>query len=255
MPSTRETTRPQHLLLYDVTWEYYEHLLEQIGEGHTRVSYLDGMMEIISPGDNPFPVDYLLMDDVPWAFYEATLKQIGDRPLRVTYCDGRMEIMSPLPDHEKPKKAIARLVEALTEELDINLAPLGSTTFRWKKKQTGFEPDECYYIQNEPKVRDMKRFDPAKFPPPDLAIEVDILSRSVAREPIFARLGVPEVWRYRKSQLHVRVLGPNGTYSDHAKSLAFPFLPMDRFAEFVHRMVTERQNGVLRDFRKWAKRI
>jgi Uma2 family endonuclease len=255
MPSTLETTRSQHLYLTDVTWDYYEHLLELIGDGHSRVTYLDGEMEIISPGDNPFPVDYLLMEDVPWAFYEETLKQIGDRPLRVTYCDGRMEIMSPLPEHEREKSAFGRLVEALSEELDIDIQPLGSTTFRRRVKRSGFEPDECYYIQNESKVRDMKRFDPAKYPPPDLAIEVDVLSRSVAREPVLARLGVPELWRYRKSKLRVRVLGADGTYADHPKSLAFPFLPMDQFAQFVRRMVTERQNDVLRDFRKWARGI
>jgi len=246
---------PQRLVLTGVSWDYYEDMLKAIGDGHIRVTYLDGDMEIISPRDNPFPVDYLAFDGVSWAFYQSTLKQIGDRPLRVTFFDGRMEIMSPLPKHEKAKKAIARLIEAMSEELEIPIAPFGSTTFQRENQLSGLEPDECYYIQNEARVRDMDRFDPAVYPPPDLAVEVDVVNRSVAREPIYARLGVPEIWRHHRSGLVVRVLTGAGAYADHATSLAFPLLPMDQFTAFVERMLAGKQNDTLRDFRRWVREL
>ena len=44
-------------------------------------------------------------------------------------------------------------------------------------------------------VRGLKRIDLRRDPPPDLVIEVDVTHSSVPRMPIYAALGVPEVWR------------------------------------------------------------
>ncbi|MBO0719619.1 MAG: Uma2 family endonuclease, partial [Blastocatellia bacterium] len=33
-------------------------------------------------------------------------------------------------------------------------------------------------------------------PPPDIVVEIDIHHSSVAKLPIYAALGVPEIWRY-----------------------------------------------------------
>src|SRR4051812_24072864 len=141
-------------------------------------------------------VQHIVLDDVSWAFYEHVLKEIGDRQIRVTYDDGRIEIMSPLSEHEMAKKPIARLLEMLTFVLDIEICSSGSTTFRRKEKRKGLEPDECYFFgENAVKIRGVRRWNPKKHPPPDLAIEVDITSRSIDREPIYAALGVRELWR------------------------------------------------------------
>src|SRR5205814_3142396 len=91
---------------------------------------------------------HIVLDDVSWDFYERVLEEIGDRPIRVTFSEGSIEIMSPLPEHERTKKIIARLLELLTLELDIPLECFGSTTFRREDKQKGLEPDECYYLKN-----------------------------------------------------------------------------------------------------------
>lgn len=37
-------------------------------------------------------------------------------------------------------------------------------------------------------------------PPPDLALEIDLTSKSLDRLPIYARFGGPEVWRYEPGQ-------------------------------------------------------
>lgn len=39
----------QHLVLSSVSWAYYEHTLEQVGDRPIRVSFLDGQIEIMSP--------------------------------------------------------------------------------------------------------------------------------------------------------------------------------------------------------------
>ena len=49
---------------------------------------------------------------------------------------------------------------------------------------------KCYYVQNADAVRGKDRFNLAVDPPPDLALEVDITSRSLKREPVY-RAGCP----------------------------------------------------------------
>ncbi len=197
---------------------------------------------------------HTVLHGVDWDDYEKLLEEIGDGTTRVSYLDGSMEIMSPLPEHEKPGRATGRLIGELTLEIGLPLAAFGSSTFRRRQRQAGLEPDECFYVQNEAKVRDMVRFDPAKYPPPDLAVEIEITRRSVAREPIYARLGVPELWRYDGKRLSVYLLGADKSYHETSRSRVFPFLPLDRFTEFLNRMRTDEQNAVMRDFRKWVRR-
>src|SRR5206468_2424868 len=110
-------------------------------------------------------VQHLVLYDVDWDFYESLLKQIGDRPLRVTYADGDLEIISPLPEHDFISRFIARLIQTLSMELRIPVRSQGSTTYRKKRRRKGLEPDECFYIQNEAKLRGKRSFDPTRFPP------------------------------------------------------------------------------------------
>jgi Uma2 family endonuclease len=202
----------------------------------------------------PSLTDHAVLHGVSWDDYEKILSEIGNGPTRVTYFEGSIEIMPPLPLHERPSRAIGRLVEELTLEMGLPVATFGSTTFRRREEESGLEPDECFYIQNEAVVRDMTRFNPAKHPPPDLAIEVDITRRSIPREPIYARLKVAEIWRYDGQRLAIRLLSADGTYREVAKSVVFPFLPMDQLVKFVHRMLAEEQNAAFREFRKWVRK-
>lgn len=198
---------------------------------------------------------HLVLHDVTWQYYEHTLEQIGDGRARVTFLDGSIEIMSPLPEHEWLARAVAQLIRAVTLVRRIPMYALGSTTFRQDKKRAGLEPDECFYLQNESRVRGMKRFDPAVHPAPDLAIEVDITHRSLPRLPIYARLGVPEIWRLEENRLTVLRLGHDGQYSPVDHSPNFPFLPLDEFMKFALRMETEEQTSLLIEFQSWVRTL
>ncbi|HSU69434.1 MAG TPA: Uma2 family endonuclease [Tepidisphaeraceae bacterium] len=180
---------------------------------------------------------------------------MGDRPIRVTFDHGRLEIMSPLPKHEKWKKRIGMLIESLCIELNIPFQPLGSTTFRRDDLEQGLEPDECYYVQHLADIRDKDVLDFPIDPPPDLAVEIDITHRSIKREPIYAGLGVPEIWRFADPKLTVLRLGDNASYKPVDQSHVFPFLPMAQFQAWVLRLGTEDQTPVLREFRDWVKTL
>ena len=160
--------------------------------------------------------------------------------------------MPPLPEHEWVKEAIGALLDVMTVERGITMARFGSMTFRRPDLERGLEPDKCYYLRNAHLVRGMREFDPTIHPAPDLAIEVDITHRSIAREPIYAALGVPELWRFDGQHLSVIVLNQQHVYDQSEASSAFPFLPMKQFEEFLLRMGREDQNSVLREFRQWS---
>jgi Uma2 family endonuclease len=199
-------------------------------------------------------VQHIVLDGVSWELYEHLLKEVGDRPIRLTYDNGELEIMSPLPEHEFAKITIAAMIVAITEALDMPRAGLGSTTFRRRLKKKGLEPDDCVYIKSQPLIVGKKRIDPLKAPPPDLAVEIDITSRSIARLPIYAALGVPEIWRYDGKTLtclHLR----KGGYVTSEHSLAFPKLRVSDLRQFI-RIADEKrdQNASLKAFRAWLRK-
>ena len=141
------------------------------------------------------PGQRVLLEDVSLQEFEAILSELGEhRAARVAYDNGILEIMTPLPEHERNKETISDLVKALLEELDIEFLPLGSTTFKNKLMKKGIEPDNCFSIQNEAAVRGKDRLDLTVDPPPDLALEIDVTSRT--HPNIYEALKVPELWRF-----------------------------------------------------------
>ena len=207
----------------------------------------------VANGINLSSYQHLVLHDVSWEFYEQLLREVGDRHIQITYDDGSLEIMSPLPEHERWGAWIARLIELMCLERSIDCECLGSTTFRDAAKRKGLEPDECYYFINAARAREMEeQFDPDVDPVPELALEIDITNRSVAREPIYAALGVPEIWRFNGSALQVRQLSSRRKYMVRSRSRTFPFLPLAEFSTFVLRMSERNQLRVLREFRTWV---
>lgn len=205
----------------------------------------------------PIPLDaqqHIVLDGISWDTYERILRDLEERQIRVTYDRGNLEMMAPLPFHEQWKKRYGRLIDAMCEERDIDVEPLGSTTFRREDLEKGLEPDECYYVQNPQAIRGRREIDLTVDPPPDLAIEIDISRASIPKQPIYAALGIPELWRFDGEFLTVLRLR-HGKYVATNASELFPFLPIDEFQHFVLRLASERQPQVLREFRAWVRAL
>jgi Uma2 family endonuclease len=198
-------------------------------------------------------LQHFVFEDASWDLYEEVLRNIGNRPIRVTYDDGRMEIMSPLAEHEYGKKLIGRMIEILTFLLDMPMKSLGSTTFRRKDRAKGLEPDECYYFRNEAKMRGRKRLDMRKDPPPELVVEVDVTHHSVPRLPIYAALGVPEIWRYDGIRLHCLQL-KGREYAVRKMSLAFPFLEPALLQQFIDQLAHQDETAIMKAFVAWVRK-
>jgi Uma2 family endonuclease len=138
---------------------------------------------------------------VPYDIYCLIRDHPGNDGYRMTYSDGALEIMSPQHRHEKGGSRLAMIVRAYTAVFGVDCQGAASTTFRrglpGELKGKGKEPDESFYFAHEALIRDKDDIDLEVDPPPDLWIEVDNRSSSKGRLPLYAALGVPEVWRYR----------------------------------------------------------
>ena len=145
----------------------------------------------------------VLLTGVTWLTYEALLADAQSSSTRFTYDRGLLEIVSPSREHEHVKRLLGRMIDAATEELDIPISSGGSTTLKLDLKQRGVEPDECYYVANEPQMRGHENYDPAVDPPPDLVIEVDISRNSLDKFAIYADFDVPEIWTYEDDVVRV----------------------------------------------------
>ena len=196
------------------------------------------------------------LDGVSWAFCQNMLAEVGENQVRLTFDQGRLEILSPLPIHEQIKKILARLIEAYADEMHLTIEGLGSTTFGREDLQKGLEPDECYYVANARAVIGKEDFDWTLDPPLNLAIEVDISRPDVARQPIYAAIGVTEIWRYDGREvvsLH-RVAGDGTT--DEARYVAadhsalFPKLPMVELNLFLKTGMAEGQTAAVTALRE-----
>jgi Uma2 family endonuclease len=198
--------------------------------------------------------DRIVLNSVSWEQFEKILEDLGDhRIARIAYDNGTLEIMTPLPEHEYFKEVIGDAVKDVADELDIDYASYGSTTWRKQIKMAGLEPDNCFYFQNEAIARGRLDLDLSKGdPPPDLALEIDITHKSLDRFPIYARLEVPELWCYDNGELKIYHL-QDGVYVEAETSLALPQLSVKELPQIIERHRAEGRRTVRRAIRAWAR--
>ncbi len=198
------------------------------------------------------PGSQLLIEDVNWQMYEQMLQELGeDRSTRVNYSQGVLEIMNPLSEHEDDKVMLGDFVKVILEELDIEFRSLGSTTFKSQGMNQGIEADDCFYIENEVKIRGKRRIDLTIDPPPDLVIEIDLTSRTQLEN--YKVLGVKEVWRFDGKALSISVLH-EGEYVKAETSYHFPNLPVTEvLPQYLEQSRVEGRNAIVKRFRAWVR--
>ena len=194
-----------------------------------------------------------VLQNVSWQTFEALLMDTGeDRGSRFAYDCGTLEIMTPLFEHENPKIQFDRLIFALAEELEVEIKSAGSMTLKRKAINQGIEPDNCYYIQNEPSVIGRRELDLETDPLPDLAIEIDITSSSVNKSGIYLALGVSELWKYNGRVVKFYQL-VEGQYVEREFNLAFPIVLVNDMNGFIEQSKTMGEIALLKSFRAWVR--
>ena len=133
----------------------------------------------------------------------------------MTYLDGALEIMVPSRTHEDIKSKIGRLVEAYCLDTGILFAPYGSWLLDDESEEAGAEPDECYVFADDPTTKEK----------PDLVIEVIWTSGGLNKLEVYRRLGIDEVWIWKRDAIAVYGLTPTG-YQVRPQSAWLPKLDL-----------------------------
>jgi len=195
------------------------------------------------------PGQSLCLHQIDWQKFEAILTELGEkRRSRIAFYDGTLEIRMPLPEHERFKVIIGDLLKILLDHLEMEWESLGSTTFKKRSQMAGIEPDDCFYIRNYRAAVGMKRVDLEIDPPPDLAIEVDLTSKTLVSA--YEAIGVPEIWRCEGGKLTIYLL-QNGKYEESEISAIFPHIPVATLISlYLDKCKTMPMSAIHREFRR-----
>jgi Uma2 family endonuclease len=196
-----------------------------------------------------------VLHNVSWETYEQILKNYENSSLpRFTYDQGELEIMSPSQPHDELSRIIALLVNVICEEREIDVRDLGSTTHKRSDLHRGLEPDGCFYIKNVETISGRREHDLRLHPPADLVIEVDLSSPSIAKLPIYAAMGVPEIWHFEFDEIKMLRL-IDGRYLVFNESAALPRVLANDVTRFVKESATTKRPQWLRNVREWIRSL
>ena len=197
-----------------------------------------------------------LMVGEPWRGYERCLKFIGERRnIRITYDRGVLEVVTLTYEHERARHILTLLMGIWIDERRVGMRGGGSTTFTRRDLERGLESDGCYWIANQARLRGVRRVDLRRDPPPDLVIEIDVTNSSVPRMPIYAALGVQEVWRVKGATLAFYILQLDGSYLETPISQALPPLVPDALAKFLALTDELDDAAILCQFTDWVRQL
>lgn len=146
---------------------------------------------------SPNVVERVLLHGISWETYERILdehEEVSNR--HFAYDEGDLEIMVLGYEHEVIKTRLSELITEIARILEVDYENAASTTFRKKSKKKGFEGDATFYFRDAEEIRKKTKIDLSKDPPPELVIEIDITHGSLSKFPIFADIGIAEVWRF-----------------------------------------------------------
>lgn len=196
--------------------------------------------KLLDRDDTPREDHFVHFRGATWDDYVRVLAIRGDHSApRIAYLDGTLEIMSPSRSHESIKSDIGCLVEVWCLEREIEFSTYGSWTLQIKRLKLGLEPDECYAIGRS---RDAER--------PDLAIEVIWTTGGLDKLDAYGKLGVREVWHWRRGRISVHVLRA-GRYRRASASTVLPRIDLDQLASFLGR---ESTSAAIREYRAALRR-
>ncbi len=188
---------------------------------------------------------------IRWEEYEDLLRQVGEASgLRISFDDGTMTVMTLSTEHEKYVRFLESLITAIRLRLRLNILSFGSATM--KKRNKGNEPDACFSVQSADLLGKRIQLDFEVDPPPDIAVEIDVHHDSLFKFPIYAALGVPEIWRCDGQELTISVL-QEGQYVTVPHSQALPLLSSEMLTEFLTRLRDEGELQALLAFDEWLQ--
>ncbi len=177
---------------------------------------------------------FVILRAVSWEMYCQLRDEEANNSVRMTYLDGDLILMSPEMRHDHLVELLTLLVRAVASACGWEIKGIRTTTLRLgadpeQSRGSAKEADAAFYIgANEGRMRRRNQLDLNVDPPPDLAIEVENTSGMTAIAlSIYARLRVPEIWRFRAADQSVVICCLDvaaGAYVVRGESQIFPGL-------------------------------
>ena len=197
----------------------------------------------------------IIMHGISWQTYERLLEDLADCSVpHLTYDQGELEIMSPTALHDRVTRAIEALVTLTSLEMEVEVLSLGSTTYKRKDIERGFEVDASFYGQNESRIRGKREIDLPVDPPPDLVVEIDVTSSSIDKLALLAEFEVPEIWGYKDGQFDILQLD-SGSYRSVETSGVLPFITAQTLTDLVAQSLTLTPLEWKKKVRDWARQV
>jgi Uma2 family endonuclease len=231
------------VLICGVPPEAFARIDELLGELHPRFTYDQGTLEM-----------YRVLHGVLPKVYRQFMDVLSEQYLRHSYDGWTLEMMTPRRDHEWIKGLVARMLEAMALALDLPIQSTGSTTLSRSKHDRGIQPDESYYVGEHVASAAGETYAPGTDPPPDLAIEIETTNPVVPRLPLYAAIGVPEIWRWTGSEMEFLRLSRGHKYEKTQHSVAFPFIAAADVTRFLQQRDPTNENAFVRGFVEWARK-
>ena len=178
----------------------------------------------------------LILYGVEWDQYVTFNDAFPERRgLRMIYIDGSLTLLTLSRRLDWFADYLDSIIKAAALGCGIEMEIAGSATFRIEGEKVGVEGDRTYYFGHNAEIMSGPiDIDLTTQPPPDLAIEVEVTHAAKKAIATYARLKVPEVWRFdaRRRTLAFLVLGEDGSYRPSPRSRNLPLLtPEDALAQ------------------------
>jgi Uma2 family endonuclease len=189
----------------------------------------------------------VVVSDVSWDEYWRLVlwrDEYRTHSVRLTFDRGELSIRVVTNERARLKKFVDTFVTVWLCETNTKYLLSGELTHNRADLERGFEPDECYYVQNWRKVTGTREIDFNTDPPPDLMIDVETGRTVASRLSVIAAFQIPEVWRYDGARITPLALQPNGTYAEVTASAVLPGFPFVAAAEELARALTCRDSFV-----------
>jgi Uma2 family endonuclease len=197
----------------------------------------------------------IFLENVPWQDLETILfKRQKNGETLLAYDHGRLELITPSPLHQEYRELLEEFLIALLDLYNINYRGLGVALWQRRDLQLSLEVDSCFYVQNLPAIEKLLTINLPENPPPDLVLEIDLTHKSLSRRSLYARLGIPEVWRCDENKLKIYQLS-GGDYEQVPRSLVFPEIALERLPQIIKNNIKSGRATVRREFQKWLMTV
>ena len=195
-----------------------------------------------------------VLSGVTWEMFRTLRDEPANAGLKFTFdgSSGRLEIE---PRSEIVRERVSRLVclmlAAFGEETETSILPAGSLALHDRDARCGTECDEAFYVSTQDRAESHAR---GAAPPPDLAIELGDADAQISKLPVFAALGVAEVWVLEEEDgFAVYRRDDGGSYESVPGSVELPDFPLLLAADLIERRHELPTFGLTRLFREGVR--